>query len=101
MKITAAFAAAVEKALAVHGDGPHDKILTVGDASEGWSFRLNPTKVMLEQIPPYSLAVSKSGWPAGVIGHDGGVLIAAGEVGSAEDSFIEWCKSEPVMETAK
>ncbi|MOA58861.1 hypothetical protein D3C78_1833450 [compost metagenome] len=53
-------------------------------------FKVNGFKVKMDGIPSYHAAVEYNGWPAGIIGYEGGV-IAAGEAAS-EESFIEALK---------
>ncbi len=50
--------------------------------------KLNPTDKEIDNVLPFELMVSWGGFPAGMIGANGGV-IAAGEAAN-EDAFIEW-----------
>lgn len=97
MRIPAAFAAAVERALKDHGPAPHDKLLVCGSLDSGWGFKLNTMKVEIENVQHGSVMVYRNGFPVGIIDAGGGSIIAMGsEVGGAEQAFIEWCESEAV-----
>jgi len=50
--------------------------------------KLNPTKEEIDNISPFTLAISWGGFPAGILDYNGGV-IAAGDAAN-EDTFIEW-----------
>jgi hypothetical protein len=45
---------------------------------ERWSFKINGCRVEKDLIPPFHLALTYNGFPAGICGFDGGV-VAAGE----------------------
>lgn len=66
-----------------------------GDPNDGWFVALNGHKEKVKcsagvEVEPYTAYVSWNGWPAGILGPNGGV-VAAGEVAN-EDAFIEWVK---------
>ncbi len=66
------------------------RLLTIGDADEGWHVKFNPTSETLDDISPFSLMIAWNGCPAGLIGPRDGVFAAGGVAN--EGAFIEWAK---------
>lgn len=66
------------------------KILELGSPDREWGVRFNASETPLDGIPPYHMAVTWGGFPAGIIGPDGGIL-AAGSAAN-EDTFLEWLR---------
>ena len=66
-----------------------DKVWT-HKVNENWSFKVNGYPEPREGIPGFHVMVEFNGFPAGLIGLNGGI-IAAGEAAN-EDTFIEALK---------
>ena len=58
------------------------------DVDDQWSIKLNGHDTETDGIPPFLLAVSYNGWPAGIVSPTEGGVIAAG-TSANEDTFIE------------
>ena len=55
---------------------------------EDWSITLNPHDYDVDDIPPFCMAITYNGWPAGLVSPANGGVIAAG-ASANEDAFIE------------
>lgn len=91
IQISEAFFKAADLFGKIFGAPLPKRILELGNAECGWGIKLNPTDEKIDSVPPFELAISWYGFPAGMIGASGGV-IAAGEAAN-EDTFMEWLKT--------
>jgi hypothetical protein len=57
------------------------------EVDEHWSFTVNGKNNTTDGIPPFNAMIVFNGFPAGIVGFDGGI-IAAGEAAN-EDTFIK------------
>lgn len=98
MKISTAFMALAEMFGEIHGRPLPKRLLTheVG----GWRATINPTR---DAIPvaddepgllPFHVVVYHQGSPVGIIGMDGGTLVASGDDPDLEQQIIDWARGQ-------
>ena len=75
-----------------------EEILSLGDDEKGWGVKLNATGKDVGGMTAYSAHVSWGGFPAGIVGTDGG-LIAAGAVAN-EKTCRAWLQSQKMTAVA-
>ena len=77
-----------------HGTPLPNEILSLGDDKNGWGVKLNATGKDSGSMTAFSAHVSWGGFPAGIVGPDGG-LIAAGAAAN-EETFRAWLQLQKV-----
>lgn len=87
------------KDLRNHGDGVYRTTFGLWTALLNGSDKPVAPEGGKQTLPPFDIYVTFNGWPAGVIGPDGGIL-AAGDAAN-EDTFIAAIEAElgkPIMD---